>query len=48
MTDTDALVAGYAEALYRVAEAEGELETVEDQLYAFAKFLEREPRSARR
>ncbi len=44
MTDTDALVRGYAEALYRVAEAEGELQLVEDQVYAFAKFLEREPR----
>ena len=44
MTDKDALVRGYAEALYRVAEAEGELEAVEDQLYAFAKLLERETR----
>ena len=44
MTDKDALVRGYAEALYRVAEAEGELEVVEDQLYAFAKFAERDTR----
>jgi F-type H+-transporting ATPase subunit delta len=44
VTDKDALVRGYAEALYRVAEAEGELEAVEDQLYAFAKVLERETR----
>ncbi|MCI0632701.1 MAG: ATP synthase F1 subunit delta [Actinobacteria bacterium] len=44
MSDKDALVRGYAEALYRVAEAEGELESVEEQLYAFAKFVDREPR----
>ena len=42
MTDKDALVRGYAEALYRVADAEGELEAVEGQLYGFAKLLERE------
>jgi F-type H+-transporting ATPase subunit delta len=33
---------GYAEALFAVAEAEGELDVVEEQLYAFAKLLERE------
>ena len=44
MTDKDALVGGYAEALYRVAEAEGELASVEEQVYAFAKFVDREPR----
>jgi F-type H+-transporting ATPase subunit delta len=40
MAGRDALVRGYAEALFAVAEAEGELEAVEDQLYAFAKALE--------
>jgi F-type H+-transporting ATPase subunit delta len=40
MAEKDALVRGYAEALFSVAEAEGELAAVEDQLYAFAKALE--------
>lgn len=44
MAGKGALVHGYAEALFRVAEAEGELEAVEAQLYAFGKLLEREPR----
>jgi F-type H+-transporting ATPase subunit delta len=44
VTDTDDLVRGYAEALFAVASAEGELEQVETQLYAFAKLLEREDR----
>jgi F-type H+-transporting ATPase subunit delta len=38
----DAVVRGYAEALFAIAEAEGELEGVEDELYSFAKTLERE------
>jgi len=38
----DELVRSYAEALFRVAAAEGELDTVERQLFAFAKLLERE------
>jgi F-type H+-transporting ATPase subunit delta len=40
VAEKDALVRGYAEALFAVAEAEGELEAVEDQLYAFAKAVE--------
>lgn len=40
----DALVRGYAEAMFSIAEAEGELDAVEAQLYAFAKLLERESR----
>jgi F-type H+-transporting ATPase subunit delta len=40
----DALVRSYAEALFRVAAAEGELDTVERQMFAFAKLLERETR----
>ena len=41
MVDKDALVRSYAEALFRLAEAEGELEAVERQLFAFAALLER-------
>lgn len=44
MTEKDSLVRGYADALFAVAEAEGELEAAEGQLYAFAKLLETEPR----
>lgn len=38
----DDLVRGYAEALFRVLRAEGELERVEDELFRFGKTLERE------
>lgn len=44
MAGSDDLVRGYAEALFAVARAEGELEQVETQLYAFAKLLERNDR----
>ena len=44
MVDKDALVRSYAEALFRLAEAEGELDAVERQLFAFAALLERETR----
>jgi F-type H+-transporting ATPase subunit delta len=37
----DDVVRGYAEAMYSIAEAEGELEAVEEQVYAFAKMAER-------
>jgi F-type H+-transporting ATPase subunit delta len=37
-------IRGYAEALFAVAEAEDELETVEDELFRFARALEREQR----
>lgn len=40
----DDLVRGYAEALFSIAQAEGELETVEEQLYALAKLVERQAR----
>ena len=36
----DQLVAGYAEALFRVVQAEGELDQVEDELFRFGKLLE--------
>jgi F-type H+-transporting ATPase subunit delta len=39
----DRLVHGYAQALFAVAEAEGELEQVEDELYRFGKAMERSP-----
>jgi F-type H+-transporting ATPase subunit delta len=42
--DKDALVRSYAEALLRVADAEGELDAVERRLFAFAELLERETR----
>lgn len=44
MAEKDRLVRGYAEALFAVAQAEGTLEDVEEELYRFAKALEREPR----
>jgi F-type H+-transporting ATPase subunit delta len=37
---TDELINGYAEALFRVVRAEGELDRVEDELYRFGKLLE--------
>jgi F-type H+-transporting ATPase subunit delta len=44
VTAKDDLVRHYAEALFRIARAEGELDAVERQVYAFATLLEREPR----
>jgi F-type H+-transporting ATPase subunit delta len=41
--DSDRLVRGYAQALFSVAEAEGSLEQVEDELFRFGKTVEREP-----
>ena len=41
MSGSDALVRGYAEALFTVAQAEGALGGVEDELFAFAKAVER-------
>jgi F-type H+-transporting ATPase subunit delta len=40
MSRDDALIRGYAEALFSVARAEDVLATVEDELYGFAKALE--------
>ena len=37
---TEALIQGYAEALFRVVQAEGELDRVEDELFRFGKVLE--------
>jgi F-type H+-transporting ATPase subunit delta len=36
----DELVHGYAEALFRVVQAEGELDRVEDELFRFGKLLQ--------
>jgi F-type H+-transporting ATPase subunit delta len=43
MTTTE-LARGYAQALFQVARAEGALEQVEDELFRFARLLERETR----
>jgi F-type H+-transporting ATPase subunit delta len=43
VTDREATIRGYAEALSRLAEAEGEAEAVESHLFAFAKLLEARP-----
>lgn len=41
MTAKEELIDGYAEALFRVVQAEGELDRVEDELFRFGKLLER-------
>jgi F-type H+-transporting ATPase subunit delta len=40
MATSDELIRGYAEALFRVVQAEGELDQVEDELFRFGKILE--------
>ena len=42
MMAKDGLIHGYAEALFSVVKAEGELDRVEDELFRFGKLLERE------
>jgi F-type H+-transporting ATPase subunit delta len=37
---TEELIQGYAEALFRLVQAEGELDRVEDELFRFGKILE--------
>ena len=44
MPTKDEIVRGYAQALLEVAEAEDDLGTVEDELFAFAKAIERDGR----
>jgi F-type H+-transporting ATPase subunit delta len=41
--ERDRLIQGYAQALFSVAEAEGELSLVEDELYRFGKTVESAP-----
>jgi F-type H+-transporting ATPase subunit delta len=43
MGESDRLIRGYADALMSIAEAEGTLDVVEDELYRFAKTVEGEP-----
>lgn len=40
MPGADELIRGYAEALFKVVQAEGEVDRVEDELYRFGKLLE--------
>lgn len=42
MAEAGKVVRGYAQGLFAVAEAEGELDRVEDELYRFGKTVERE------
>jgi F-type H+-transporting ATPase subunit delta len=44
MATKDEIVKGYAQALFAVAEAEDDLGTVEDELFAFVKVVERDGR----
>ncbi|HYU57488.1 MAG TPA: ATP synthase F1 subunit delta [Actinomycetota bacterium] len=44
MADGGDAVRGYAQAIFQIAEAEGALEAVEDELFRFAKALESEDR----
>jgi F-type H+-transporting ATPase subunit delta len=37
---SDSVISGYAEALFRVLRAEGELDRIEDELFRFGKLLE--------
>ncbi len=43
MAERDRLIQGYAQALFAVAEAEGNLEDVEDELFRFGKIVESQP-----
>jgi F-type H+-transporting ATPase subunit delta len=40
LATSEGLIEGYAEALFRVIQAEGELDRVEDELFRFGKILE--------
>jgi F-type H+-transporting ATPase subunit delta len=42
--ETDRLARGYAQALFAIADAEGSLDDVEDELFRFARTVDREPR----
>jgi F-type H+-transporting ATPase subunit delta len=43
VAERDKLIQGYARALFTVADAEGELDRVEDELYRFGKEVEGQP-----
>ena len=40
MASSEKLIEGYAEALFRVVQAEGDIDRVEDELFRFGKILE--------
>ncbi len=44
MAEKESVIRGYAQALLAVAEAEGELEQVEDELYRWGKAVEKQPK----
>jgi F-type H+-transporting ATPase subunit delta len=44
MARGESLIRGYAMALFAVAQAEGELEQVEDELFRFGKAVEQQPK----
>jgi F-type H+-transporting ATPase subunit delta len=44
MAERASLIRGYAQALFVVAEAEGQLDQVEDELYRFGKAVEKQPK----
>jgi F-type H+-transporting ATPase subunit delta len=44
VAERESLIRGYAQALFAVAEAEGELEQVEDELYRFGQAVEKQPK----
>lgn len=44
MAERETLIRGYAQALFAVAEAEGQLEQVEDELYRFGEAVEKQPK----
>jgi F-type H+-transporting ATPase subunit delta len=44
MAEKESVIRGYAQALFAVAEAEGELEQVEDELYRWGKAVEKQPK----
>jgi F-type H+-transporting ATPase subunit delta len=43
VAERDQVIRGYAQALFAVAEAEGNLEDVEDELFRFGKIVEAQP-----
>jgi F-type H+-transporting ATPase subunit delta len=44
VAERESLIRGYAQALFAVAEAEGALDKVEDELYRFGQAVERQPK----
>jgi len=44
VAERESLIRGYARALFAIAEAEGALEQVEDELYRFGQAVEKQPK----